>query len=47
VLDKTYNAFKVTKTGGDLKTYWYVPGTGKVKETGGQVEELKTFEEGP
>jgi hypothetical protein len=40
VLDKTYNALKVTKQGGDLKTYWYVPGIGKVKETGGQTEEL-------
>ncbi|HMI88414.1 MAG TPA: hypothetical protein VK550_30235 [Polyangiaceae bacterium] len=46
-LDKTYNALKVTKQGGDLKTYWYVPGIGKVKETGGQTEELVKFEEAP
>jgi hypothetical protein len=26
------------------KTYWYVPGVGKVKETGGQTEELASFE---
>jgi hypothetical protein len=45
--DKTYNALKLTKQGGDLKTYWYVPGVGKVKETGGQTEELLKFEEGP
>lgn len=25
------------------KTYWYVPGVGKVKETGGQTEELLSF----
>jgi len=47
VLDNTWNALKVTKTGGDLKTYWYVPGVGKVKETGGQTEELVMFEEAP
>ena len=26
------------------KTYWYVPGVGKVKETGGQTEELISYE---
>jgi hypothetical protein len=46
-LDTTYNALKVTKQGGDLKTYWYVPGVGKAKETGGQTEELVKFEAGP
>jgi hypothetical protein len=47
VLDNTWNALKVTKFGGDLKTYWYVPGVGKVKETGGQTEEMVKFEAGP
>jgi hypothetical protein len=47
VLDKSYNAFHVTKQGGDLKNYWYVPGVGKIKETGGQIEELQSFEPGP
>jgi hypothetical protein len=39
-----YKAIKLTKAGGDLKTYWYVPGIGKVKETGGQTEELVSKE---
>jgi hypothetical protein len=26
-----------------MKTYWYVPGVGKVKETGGQTEELVSY----
>jgi len=47
VLDKSYNALHVSKQGGDLKNYWYVPGVGKVKETGGQTEELIKFEPGP
>jgi hypothetical protein len=47
VLNKSYNAFHVSKQGGDLKNYWYVPGVGKVKETGGQTEELQSFEPGP
>lgn len=35
------NAIKFIKAGSDsLKTYWYVRGVGKVKETGGQTEEL-------
>ncbi len=29
------------------KTYWFVPGVGKVKETGGQVEELVSYEVEP
>ena len=33
---------KVSATGGSAKTYWYVPGLGKVKESGGQLEELVT-----
>jgi hypothetical protein len=47
VLGKTYDALKVNKTGGDLKTYWYAPGIGKVKETGRQTEELVSFEAAP
>jgi hypothetical protein len=27
-----------------LKTYWYVPGIGKIKEAGGQTEELVSFD---
>jgi hypothetical protein len=34
---------KVSATGGSAKTYWYVPGIGKVKESGGQLEELVTY----
>jgi hypothetical protein len=41
------NAVMLSKAGGaSLKTYWYVPNVGKVKETGGQTEELVTFKEG-
>jgi hypothetical protein len=42
------NAIKFTKAGGDtLKTYWYVRGVGKVKETGGQTEELAEYTVAP
>jgi hypothetical protein len=34
---------KVSATGGSAKTYWYVPGVGKVKESGGQLEELVAY----
>jgi hypothetical protein len=34
---------KVSATGGSAKTYWYVPGVGKVKESGGQLEELVSY----
>jgi len=34
---------KVSATGGSTKTYWYVPGIGKVKESGGQLEELVSY----
>jgi len=46
---KSYDAIKTRKTGGSSsqKTYWYVPGVGKVKETGGQTEELVKFEAAP
>ena len=34
----------IQKAGGSsLKTYWYVRGIGKVKEAGGQTEELASF----
>lgn len=36
---------KSTATGS--KTYWYVEGVGKVKETGGQTEELVSFDVDP
>ena len=41
----TFRALVVTKAGGTkLKTYWYVRGLGKVKEIGGQIEELLEFD---
>jgi hypothetical protein len=41
----TFDAVIFQKVGaGSLKTYWYVPGVGKVKETGGQTEELMEYE---
>jgi hypothetical protein len=40
----TFKAVVVQKAGGgDIKTYWYVRGVGKVKETGGQTEELMEY----
>jgi hypothetical protein len=42
------NAIILTKSGGSSqKTYWYVPGVGKVKETGGQAEELVSYKVDP
>jgi hypothetical protein len=44
----TFKAIVFIKAGGStLKTYWYVPGVGKVKETGGQTEELVRYEVAP
>jgi hypothetical protein len=41
----TFSAIVLIKSGGtSQKTYWYVPGIGKVKETGGQTEELVSYE---
>ncbi len=41
----TFRAVVLQKAGiGTPKTYWYVPGVGKVKETGGQTEELVSYE---
>jgi hypothetical protein len=34
------------RAGGTSKTYWFVPGIGKVKEIGGQTEELMSAELG-
>jgi hypothetical protein len=39
----TFHAIVFQKAGSSTsKSYWYVPGLGKVKETGGQIEELVT-----
>jgi hypothetical protein len=38
---------KVSASGGSAKTYWYVPGVGKVKESGGQLEELVSYTVAP
>ena len=44
----TFDAIVVQKAGGgDVKTYWYVRGVGKVKETGGQTEELVEYKVNP
>lgn len=44
----TFTAIVLIKSGGtSQKTYWYVPGVGKVKETGGQTEELVSFQVSP
>jgi len=44
----TFSAVVLIKSGGtSLKTYWYVPGVGKVKETGGQTEELVSYQVAP
>lgn len=44
----TFRAVVIHKAGGSsAKTYWYVPGVGKVKETGGQTEELMSYEVKP
>ncbi|MET0389201.1 MAG: hypothetical protein ABW321_24730 [Polyangiales bacterium] len=41
---KFEHAIVFTKAGaGDQKMYWYVRGVGKVKETGGQTEELESY----
>jgi len=38
------HALHLQKVGGSsTKEYWYVPGVGKVKETGGQTEELTDY----
>jgi hypothetical protein len=34
---------EVTVPAGSQKRYWFVPGIGKVKETGGQTEELEDY----
>jgi hypothetical protein len=41
----TFRAVVLQRAGGtSVKTYWFVPGIGKVKETGGQIEELVSYE---
>ena len=41
----TFEAVVFQKIGSDTpKRYWYVAGVGKVKETGGQTEELTEYE---
>jgi hypothetical protein len=43
-----FRAIVLIKTGGSSqKTYWFVPGVGKVKETGGQMEELVEYQVAP
>lgn len=37
------HAVHLQKTGGSVKEYWYVRGVGKVRETGGQTEELVDY----
>ncbi|MFZ5893756.1 MAG: hypothetical protein ACOY0T_22025 [Myxococcota bacterium] len=37
------HAVHLQKTGGSVKEYWYVRGVGKVRETGGQTEELLDY----
>ena len=44
----TFRAVVFRKVGGSSsKTYWYVRGIGKVRETGGQTEELMSYEVAP
>lgn len=44
----TFDAVVLQKAGGTtLKTYWYVPGVGKVKESGAQTEELVEYQVAP
>jgi hypothetical protein len=40
----TFRAVVFEKKSTDIKTYWYAPGVGKVKETGGQTEELVSYQ---
>jgi hypothetical protein len=37
------HAIHFQKVGGSLKDYWYLRGVGKLKETGGQTEELTDY----
>ncbi|MES1165287.1 MAG: hypothetical protein ABUR63_06005 [Verrucomicrobiota bacterium] len=43
----TFNALVLQKVAGTVKNYWFVPGVGKVKETGDQSEELASFQVTP
>lgn len=42
-----FDAVVLEKTGGTTKRYWYVWGVGKVKEVGGQTEELVSYTVAP
>ena len=44
--DMTFRAVRVRRdtAGGPSKTFWYVAGVGKVREVGGQTEELQSYE---
>ena len=35
---------RVSSSQGSVKTYWFVENVGKVKEDGGQLEELESYE---
>jgi hypothetical protein len=41
------HAVHLQKSGGSTKEYWYVRGVGKVRETGGQTEELIDYKLNP
>jgi hypothetical protein len=34
---------KTSEDSGSVKTYWYAPGVGKIKEAGSQTEELESY----
>jgi hypothetical protein len=38
-----FDAIVIQKVAGTVKNYWFVPGIGKVKETGDQTEELESY----
>ena len=43
-----FDAIKISKVSAtSSKLYWFVPGVGKVKETGGQVEALQSYAVAP
>lgn len=44
---QTFNALVLRKIAGTTKDYWFVPGVGKVKETGDQTEELMSYQVTP
>jgi hypothetical protein len=46
----TFNCLRIRRTGSEdgsaMKTFWYARGVGKVKEVGGQTEELASYSPG-